>query len=88
MTIPLVPDSDGDCTTSLRRALRKPLDEVLTIDLEQVPYLTSSALSELARFRRKNRDNTVVLRHPNAVVLRTLNIVGFNKLFAIDKTAA
>jgi anti-anti-sigma factor len=88
MTIPLLPDRDGDCTESLRLALRDLHDEVLAIDLEQVPYLSSKALTELASFRRKHRDNHIVLQHPNALVLRTLHIVGFNKLFAIDETAA
>ena len=87
MTIPLLPDNMGDCTTSLRAALREPLDEVVTIDLERVPYLTSGALSELARFHRRHRENRIVLLRPNALVLRTLNIVGFNKLFSIEKAA-
>jgi anti-anti-sigma regulatory factor len=87
MTIPLLPDSTGDCTTNLRMALREPLDEVVTIDLERVPYLTSGALSELARFHRVHRENRIVLSRPNALVLRTLNIVGFNKLFSIEKVA-
>lgn len=87
MTIPLLPDSTGDCTTNLRAALRDPLDEVVTIDLERVPYLTSGALSELAQFHRRHRENRIVLLRPNALVLRTLNIVGFNKLFAIEKAA-
>jgi len=88
MTIPLLPDSSGDCTTNLRLALRDPRDEEVTIDLERVPYLTSGALTELARFHRQHRENRIVLRHPNALVLRTLHIVGFNKLFAIESAAA
>lgn len=87
MTIPLLPDSSGDCTANLRMALRATADEVVTIDLERVPYLTSGALSELARYARGHRERRIVLQHPNALVLRTLNIVGFNKLFAIEKAA-
>ena len=88
MTIPLLPDKDGDCTENLRLALRNVQDEVVSIDLERVPYLSSQALTELASFRRKHVGNPIVLQHPNALVLRTLNIVGFNKLFAIEKDAA
>jgi anti-anti-sigma regulatory factor len=88
MTIPLLPDNDGDCTANLRLALRNVHDEVIAIDLERVPYLSSQALTELARFRRKNKEFRIVLQRPNALVLRTLNIVGFNKLFAIENTAA
>jgi anti-anti-sigma regulatory factor len=88
MTIPLLPDSDGDCTANLRLALRNISDEAVAIDLERVPYLSSQALTELARFRRKHKDNRITLQHPNALVLRTLNIVGFNKLFAIENAAA
>jgi anti-anti-sigma regulatory factor len=88
MTIPLLPDSNGDCTMNLRTALRDPHDEVVTIDLERVPYLTSGALTELVRFHRQYRENRIVLRHPNALVLRTLHTVGFNKLFAIEQDAA
>jgi anti-anti-sigma factor len=88
MTIPLLPDRDGDCTANLRRALNDAHDEVIAIDLEHVPYLSSQALTELARYRRKHRDERIVLQHPNALVLRTLNIVGFNRLFAIEPAAA
>jgi anti-anti-sigma factor len=88
MTIPLLPDDDGDCTANLRLALRNAKDETIAIDLERVPYLSSKALTELARFRRKNQANRIVLQRPNALVLRTLHIVGFNKLFAIENAAA
>jgi anti-anti-sigma regulatory factor len=88
MTIPLLPDSSGDCTANLRLALRDVHDEVLTIDLERVPYLSSQALTELARYHRQHRADRIVLQHPNALVLRTLHIVGFNKLFAIENAAA
>jgi anti-anti-sigma regulatory factor len=88
MTIPLLPDGNGDCTANLRLALREAHDEVVTIDLERVPYLSSQALTELARYKRKHRTDRIVLQRPNALVLRTLHIVGFNKLFAIENAAA
>ena len=53
-----------------------------------MPYLSSQALTELASFRRKHKGNRIVLQHANPLVLRTLNIVGFNKLFAIENAAA
>jgi anti-anti-sigma regulatory factor len=87
MTIPLLPDRDGDCAENLRLALRDASDDLVAIDLERVPYLSTKALSELARFSRSHRDNRIVLQHPNALVLRTLHIVGFNKLFAIENAA-
>ncbi len=86
--IPLLPDSDGDCAANLRAALKDAGGEDLAIDLERVPYLSSQALTELARFRRQHRGERIVLQHPNALVLRTLNIVGFNRLFAIEPAAA
>jgi anti-anti-sigma regulatory factor len=88
MTIPLLPDRDGDCTANLRLALSKADAEVVEIDLEHVPYLSSQALTELARFRRRHRGERIVLQRPNALVFRTLNIVGFNRLFAIEPAAA
>jgi anti-anti-sigma factor len=84
MTIPLLPDLDGDCTANLRLALSSANDANVAIDLERVPYLTSKALAELARYRREHDGDRIVLQHPNALVLRTLHIVGFNKLFAIE----
>jgi len=88
VTIPLFPDSDGDCTANLRLALRNVHDQLVAIDLERVPYLSSRALTELAHFRRGHAEHRIVLQHPNALVLRTLHIVGFNKLFAIENAAA
>jgi anti-anti-sigma factor len=88
MTIPLLPDRDGDCAANLRLALKNAGGEDLAIDLERVPYLSSQALTELARFRRQHRSDRIVLQRPNALVLRTLHIVGFNKLFSIENAAA
>jgi hypothetical protein len=88
MTIPLLPGSDGDCAANLRLALRDVHDGVVAIDLERVPYLTSAALTELAKYRRNHREDRIVLQRPNALVLRTLHIVGFNKLFTIEAAAA
>ena len=68
---------------SLRKALREIPDEPVAIDLASVPYLTSAALTELVRFRKAYAGASIVLQRPNALVLRTLNIVGFNKLFTI-----
>ncbi len=87
MTIPLQPDSDGDCTANLRKALREVHDEPIAIDLGSVPYLTSAALTELVRFRKAYAGTSIVLQRPNPLVLRTLNIVGFNKLFSIQTAA-
>jgi anti-anti-sigma factor len=89
MTIPLQPDLDGDCTANLRLALKDVAGEPVAIDLAGVPYLTSAALTELVRFRKiYSGDNRIVLKHPNALVFRTLQIVGFNKLFTIEGAAA
>jgi anti-anti-sigma factor len=86
--IPLLPDSDGDCAANLRAALKDAGGDDFAIDLERVPYLSSQALTELARFRRQHRGERIVLQRPNPLVLRTLHIVGFNKLFSIENTAA
>ena len=83
MTIPLLPDRDGDCAASLRRALGEVHSEAVIIDLEHVPFLSSSELTELVAFRKRHTGPRIVLQHPTPVVLRTLNIVGFNKLFTI-----
>ena len=88
MTIPLQPDIDGDCAANLRAALREIRNEPVAIDLRDVPYLSSAALTELVRFRKSYAGERIVLQRPNALVLRTLNIVGFNKLFSIQNTAA
>jgi anti-anti-sigma factor len=88
MTIPLEPDVDGDCTANLRKALREIPTEPVAIDLGNVPYLSSAALTELVRFRKAYAGDRIVLQRPNALVLRTLNIVGFNKLFSIQTVAA
>jgi anti-anti-sigma factor len=88
MTIPLHPDHDGDCTASLRLALKDAPNEPIRIDLGDVPYLTSQALTELVRFRKRHGGGPIVLERPNKLVLRTLHIVGFNKLFAIEADVA
>ena len=88
MTIPLHPDHDGDCTANLRLALKNVPNEPVSIDLADVPYLSSQALTELVRFRKSHAGERIVLTHPNKLVLRTLNIVGFNKLFAIEADGA
>lgn len=87
MTIPVQPDVHGDCTANLRIALRAIPNEPVAIDLSRVPYLTSAALTELVRFRKAYAGDRIVLQQPSPLVLRTLNIVGFNKLFSI-RTAA
>lgn len=86
MTIPLLPDRDRDCTANLHRALLGLREETVAINLAQIPSLTSSALIELATFRR-NHTGRIILQHPNSLVLRTLHIVGFNKLFTIEYAA-
>jgi anti-anti-sigma factor len=87
MTIPVLPDRDGDCTANLRQALRDAPAGPVSLDLAGVPYLSSAALTELVRFRKIYSGERIVLMHPNALVNRTLNIVGFNKLFAIEQPA-
>ena len=54
ITIALQPDADGECAENLRLALRGALGHLVEIDLGRVPYLTSSALAVLARFRRES----------------------------------
>lgn len=89
MTIPIHPDRDGDSTAELRKALRNVPSEPVSIDLSAVPYLSSQALTELVRFHKSySGQSRIVLAHPNALVFRTLNIVGFNKLFEIEPVAA
>ncbi len=83
MTIALSPDLTGDCARPLREALREIDDATVVINLEHVPYLSSSALAELAHFHRKHRDREIVLLHASALVMRTLNVVGMNKLFTV-----
>jgi len=85
-TVAIAADHDGDCTSDLRRRLEYVTGGV-TIDLSHVPYLTSSALTELVRLRKRLRDERIVLYAPNPLVFRTLNVVGFNKMFAIDAVA-
>jgi anti-anti-sigma regulatory factor len=88
MTIALLPDHAGDCTGSLRLALDEVWDEAVTIDLENIPYLSPQALIELAQFRRRRVDRPIVLQSPNMRVLRTLSSVGFDKLFTIERATA
>jgi len=87
MTISLLPDQDGDCSASLRAALDGTADETVTLDLELVPYLSATALAAMAQFHRL-AGRTLILARPNPVVLRTLTIVGFSKLFAIEPAPA
>jgi anti-anti-sigma factor len=84
MTIALLPDTNGDAAASLRKALRGIGDGGVVIDLSGVPYLSSAALAELAAARRRNREMPIVLQHANALVLRTLHIVGMHKLFTLE----
>jgi anti-anti-sigma factor len=87
MTIALSPDGTGDCSRPLREALRESDDATVVINLERVPYLSSSALAELAQYHRKHRDREIILVHASALVMRTLNVVGMNKLFTIRPAA-
>ncbi len=80
----VLPDADGDCAVDLRRKLA-PVAAGVTIDLSHVPYLSAAALTELVRFRKRVPGEAIVLREPNPLTLRTLNIVGFNALFQIDR---
>jgi anti-anti-sigma regulatory factor len=84
MTIALLPDTNGDAAGPIRNALRSLGDGALTIDLSDVPYLSTAALVELATIRRRNRDLPIVLRHANPIVLRTLHVVGMHKLFTLE----
>ena len=87
MTIRVLPDRDGDCTNNLRQALKDAPAGPFSLDLAGVPYLSSAALTELVRFRKTYDGDRIVLIHPNALVNRTLNIVGFNRLFTIEQPA-
>jgi anti-anti-sigma factor len=84
MDISLAPDQTGDCARPLRDALRSVDDARVVIDLERVPFLSSSALAELAHFRRTHHERQIVLLHASALIVRTLNVVGMNKLFIIS----
>jgi anti-anti-sigma regulatory factor len=84
MTISLIPDRDGECAFQLRAALRGASGDSITIDLRHVSYLSSTALVELMTFRRHNDGVRIVLLHPNALIVRTLSIVGATRCFVIE----
>jgi anti-anti-sigma factor len=88
MTIALLPDANGDVAEPLREALRSLDEGAVTIDLSDIPYLSSAALAELASARRRNRDQPIVLQHANPIVLRTLHVVGMSKLFTLENGIA
>jgi anti-anti-sigma regulatory factor len=83
--ITIAADSDGDCTLDLRQKIAG-VEGAVTIDLSGVPYLPASSLTELVRLRKRLGDEEIVLSEPNALVFRTLNVVGFNSIFAIQRT--
>ena len=56
------------------------------VDLSGVTYLDSTALYELGALRK--RVGNVVLVGPSAQIRRTLEIVGFTKIFDIVDTCA
>lgn len=83
--VSILPDADGDCTHDLRRKLALVRGSV-TIDLSRVPYIPAGGLTELVRLRKRLGDEAIVLSEPGPLVFRTLNIVGFNTMFAIERT--
>jgi anti-anti-sigma regulatory factor len=82
--VSISPDADGDCTHDLQRQLAR-IQGAVTIDLSRVPYIPAGGLTELVRLRKRLGNEPIVLFEPRPLVLRTLNIVGFNTLFAIER---
>jgi anti-anti-sigma regulatory factor len=82
--VTIAPDADGDCTHDLQRKLAR-IESAVTIDLSRVPYIPAGGLTELVRLRKRLGDEPIVLFKPTPLVFRTLNIVGFNTMFAIER---
>lgn len=59
----------------------------VSIDMSATIHLRASALAEFMKLRRRLKDSRIVLIGPRPAVLRTLNAVGFNKLFEIELPA-
>lgn len=59
--------------------------QTISIDLAQVTYMDSSSLGILLLLKEKAeaKGRKVALRNPNATVMRTLEVVQFNRLFEI-----
>jgi anti-anti-sigma regulatory factor len=83
--VTILPDADGDCTHDLRHKLAE-VEGAVTIDLSHVPFIPAGGLTELVRLRKRLHGEPIVLSEPNPLVFRTLNIVGFNTMFAIERT--
>jgi anti-anti-sigma regulatory factor len=83
--VTIFPDADGDCTHDLKRKLEQ-VEGAVTIDLSRIPFLPAGGLTELVRLRKRLNGEPIVLSEPSPLVYRTLNIVGFNTLFAIERT--
>ena len=58
----------------------------IALDLAQVTYMDSSSLGILLLLKEKAeaKARKVVLRNPNATVLKTLQVVQFNQIFQIE----
>jgi anti-anti-sigma regulatory factor len=84
MTSVLLEPQDRDGGEGLKQKLALEETATIVIDLSLVPYLGSSALTELVRLRRRMRHSRIILRDPNVLTRRILGTVNFEELFEMQ----
>ena len=68
----------------VRAAFAELAGSDVTIDMSGALVVRASALTEFMTLRRRLKDSRIVVFGARPAVLRTLNAVGFNKLFEIQ----
>jgi len=57
----------------------------LVFDMEELEYVSSAGLRTLLAAQKKmTGKGTLILRHPNSVVMETLTMTGFSKIMTIE----
>ncbi len=79
-------ESHRDLKDAVQAMLDNPAVLKVSLDLAQVTYMDSSSLGVLLLLKEKAeaKARKVVLRNPNATVLKTLQVVQFNQIFQIE----
>lgn len=88
LTGPFTFEAHRDLKDAFQAMVENPAVLRISLDLAQVTYMDSSSLGILLLLKEKAeaKARKVVLRNPNATVLKTLQVVQFNQIFQIENS--
>lgn len=87
LTVALRGRLDTGTAPELEQALDGALDGVtkLIFDLAELEYLSSAGLRVLlSAQKRMNRQGTMLVRHPNAIITEILEVTGFSDILTVE----